>query len=180
MPFSRRWLLAAALVLPACHSRDRVHVETDEGPPRASEVVSMADAKASSQLVSGFYGLEAGSWRWTAGRFSVMLGTPDNAVQNGATLKLELSVPPPLIDRVKTTVLRANIQGTELTPESFTHAGTVTFVRDVPASVFDGDPVKVDFSLDRFLPAGTVDPRELGVIVTSVGFEPRKSPISTP
>ena len=39
---------------------------------------------------------------------------------------------------------------------------------------------KVEFALDRYLPAGTVDPRELGVIVTSVGFEPRKSPISNP
>jgi hypothetical protein len=175
MPLSRRWLLTAALLLPAC-KRDRVHVETDEGPPRPSEKISMDDTKASSQLVSGFYGLEAGSWRWTAGRFSVLLGTPDSAVRNGATLKLELSVPQPLIDRVKTTVLRASVQGTALSPESFTHPGTVTFVREVPANLLDGDPVKVEFALDRYLPAGAVDGRELGVIVTSVGFEPRKSP----
>jgi hypothetical protein len=180
MPFSRRWLLAAAVLLPGCHSRDRVHVETDEGPPRPATVVTMADLKTAPQLLSGFYGLEGKSWRWTARNFSVLLAPPASATQNGAVLKLQLSIPQPLIDRVKTTALKATVHGADLSPESFTQAGAYTFIRDVPANLFDGDPVKVDFSLDRFLPAGAVDPRELGLVVTSVGFEPRKSPLTTP
>jgi hypothetical protein len=150
-------------------------VETDEGPPRLAVMISMSDAKSSPQLLDGFYGLEDNSWRWTAGHFSVLLRPPASAVDNGAVLKVQLSVPKPLIDHVKTTALTATIQGTALSPESFTLPGSFTFIRDVPAKLFDGEPVKVEFALDRFLTPGAADSRELGLVVTSVGFEPRKS-----
>jgi hypothetical protein len=172
---SRLLAVSAALFLAACHSRDRVHVETDEGPPRMAMMISMADPASAPQLLEGFYGLEDKSWRWTAGHFSVNLRVPSGAGQNGAILKVQLSIPQPLIDHVKTTALTASIEGTSLSPESFTQSGAFTLIRDVPAKLMDDESVRVDFSLDRFLPAGTIDPRELGVVVSSVGFEPRKS-----
>jgi hypothetical protein len=181
MSFKLRLLGAVAFVfLCACHSKDRIHVETDEGPPRMAAMLTMADEKTAPQLLEGFYGLEDKSWRWTAGHFSVLLGTPPRASQDGAVLKVQLSIPKPLIDRVKTTSLTAEIGGARLSPESFTQPGAFTFVRDVPAKALEEDSVRVDFSLDRFLPAGTVDGRELGLVVTSVGFEPQKSKSAAP
>jgi hypothetical protein len=41
----------------------------------------------------------------------------------------------------------------------------------VPASALSSDAVSAEFALDKFLPPGTVDQRELGVVVTSIGFE---------
>lgn len=177
----RTGLLAAGLLLlGGCHSKDRVHVETDEGPPRMAAMLTMADEKSSPQLLEGFYGLEDKQWRWTAGHFSVLLSTPPLGSRDGAVLKVQLSIPKPLIDRVKTTTLTAEIAGTKLSPESFTQAGSFVFVRDIPAKLLQDDSVRVDFSLDRFLPSGTVDGRELGLVVTSVGFEPQKSTHITP
>lgn len=150
-------------------------METDEGPPRLAMMISMADPKTSPQLLDGFYGLEGNSWRWTASHFSVSLRPPSNAVQMGAILKVDLSIPQPLIDRVKTTTLMASVQATPLSPESFTQSGSFTFARDVPAKLLDADSVTVNFSLDRFLPAGSIDGRELGLIVSAIGFTPQKS-----
>jgi len=176
MWFNSRVLVAAALLFVcACRSKDRVHVETDEGPPRLASTLLMSDEKMSPQLVEGFYGLEDKSWRWTAGHFSVLLSAPPLASRDGAVLRVQLSIPKPLIDRVKTTTLTAEIGGIKLSPESFTQSGSFSFVRDVPAKLLEEDSVRVDFSLDRYLAAGTVDGRELGVVVTSVGFEPQKS-----
>jgi hypothetical protein len=47
------------------------------------------------------------------------------------------------------------------------------FSRDVPARAFTGDAATVEFSLDKFLAAGKVEQRELGVIAVSAGFEVR-------
>jgi hypothetical protein len=38
----------------------------------------------------------------------------------------------------------------------------------VPAAALGPDPITVDFAVDKFLPAGTVETRELGLIVSSV------------
>lgn len=184
MPRSLKWagmgvrwagFFAVAFLLGGgCRSKDRVHVETDEGPPRMAAMVTMSDEKLAPQLLEGFYGLEDKSWRWTAGHFGVVLSTPPLAAQNGAVLRVSLSIPKPLIDHVKTTTLTAEIGGTSLSPESFTQPGAFVFVRDVPAKLLTEDSVRVDFSLDRYLAAGTVDGRELGLVITAIGFEPRR------
>jgi hypothetical protein len=143
-------------------------------------MISMSDPKLAPQLLEGFYGLEDKSWRWTSGHFSVMLSTPPRSSTDGAVLKIQLSIPKPLIDRVKTTTLTAEIAGTKLSPESFTQSGSLVFIRDVPAKLLEDESVRIDFSLDRYLPAGTVDGRELGVVVTSIGLEPQKNTTPVP
>ena len=62
--------------------------------------VNMGDPRVAGQLVDGFYGVEAGSWRWTARQFSVKLKTPEGAAQKGATLRFLLTVPPAVILRI--------------------------------------------------------------------------------
>jgi hypothetical protein len=43
----------------------------------------------------------------------------------------------------------------------------------VPAEALTGDSVPIEFSTDKALPPGTVEKRELALIVTSVGLVPK-------
>ncbi len=134
-------------------------------------VVHMADPRASAQLVTGFYQIEQNAWRWTAGKFVVVLRTPRGAAQKGALLKLEFALPTPVISRLKTVTLTANVDGTNLPPATYEKSGTYVFVRDVSPDLMRNDSVRVEFSLDKFLAAGAVEGRELGVIAANVGLE---------
>jgi hypothetical protein len=168
-----RAALAATLFigLAGCKNKDRVTVQTEEEAPRLATMLAMNDPRAPAQLVSGWSGLEGNAWRWTAGHFVVMLRPPLGAGQNGAVLQFKFNLPEAIIKKVKTTSLSATVNGAALPPETYTQAGDYTYTRDVPASALPGDSAKVEFTLDKFLPAGSVETRELGVIATSVGFE---------
>lgn len=167
---------AAALILSgaACKRHDRVRLEqTDEQAPQLASIVHVADPRNASQLVTGFYDIEQNSWRWTAGKFSVLLRPPRGAAQKGAVLQLKFSVPDAVLSKLKTVSLAATVGGSPLTPESYTQSGEFTYSREVPANVLAGESVKVDFSLDKALPPTGGDQRELGVVVSTVGLSPK-------
>lgn len=172
----RNWIVvtvAATLVLAAgCKRSERARVQhTEEEAPRLATAVHVADPRSAAQLVSGFHDVEQNAWRWTAGKFTVMLRTPRGAAEKGAVLRLKFSVPEPVLAKLKTISLGASIDGTTLTPETFTQPGEFTYEREVPAALMARETAKIDFFLDKALPPGTVDQRELGVIVSSVGLE---------
>ena len=155
----------------ACTNKDKTRVLTEEEAPRMATMLTMQDPRAPTQLLLGFYSLEPGNWRWTAGHFSVVLRPPRDAKEAGAAIKLKFSIPPAVLDRVKSTSLTAQIGTLTLPAETYNKPGDYEYRRDVPGSAFTSDPIKVDFSLSQFLAAGTVEGRELGVIATAVGFE---------
>jgi hypothetical protein len=135
--------------------------------------VSMNDLSAGSQLLTGFYGVENNSWRWTAGRFSVQLGSPPGASQNGAKLNLSFTVPDALIRNQKSVSLSASIGGMQLKSQSYNTSGPLVFTADIPGSMLPADSVRIDFALDKTTrPEG--DRRELGVIAGSVELDPSK------
>jgi hypothetical protein len=101
----------------------------------------------------------------------VILRPPKGADQNGAVLKLKLVLPDSIIDRVKQTTLSAKVNGFDLAPETYSHSGDYTYTRDVPASALSGATVRVDFALDKFVPSGVIEGRELGLVCSMVGFE---------
>ena len=155
-----------------CKRARKTRVEaTDEAGPTLVSVVNMADARASVQLLKGFHDVESNAWRWTMGKFSVTLRPPLNAPQKGATLVVKLNIPEAIMGRVKSTTLTANVNGAAIAGETYTKAGEYTYSKDVPASALSADAVTVDFALDNFLPPGAADQRELGVVVSSIGFE---------
>ncbi|MGC9948161.1 MAG: hypothetical protein ABSF64_17490 [Bryobacteraceae bacterium] len=166
-------LLTLALASAGCQRRKRVNVETVEETPVLASVVATADPHAAAQLIGGFYGVEQNSWRWTSGRFSVLLRPPRSAAAKGALLQLKFSVPDVSISKLKGVSLSASVNGTALAPESYTQAGQFTYSRDVPPNLLAGDAVRVDFSLDKTIPPGASDRRELGVVVSLVGFQPK-------
>ena len=133
-------------------------------------MLGMADARTSMQLVHGFYQLENGAWRWTGRTFGVSLRVPPHAAANGARLMMKVTVPQAQLDKLKSLTLSARVNGTELSPETYDHAGEFLYRRDVPATALSQDMANVEFSLDKVAPPVAPDIRELGIVVMNVGF----------
>jgi hypothetical protein len=165
--------LGVCLLLTGCKHRDRkIRVQqTEEDTPSLASVIRLGDPRTASQLVKGFYNIEEKTWRWTMGQFTVALRPPRNASLNGATLHFKFVLPEAVLSKVKTVSVSASVNGTPLSPETYTQSGDFDYSRDVPGKLLPGEAVNVEFTLDHFLEAGMVEQRELGVIATSVGFE---------
>ncbi len=132
--------------------------------------VNMGDPRIAGQLVDGFYGVEAGAWRWTAKQFSVKLRTPDGAAQKGATLRFLLTVPPAVIEKNASVTLSASLEGQTLAPETYSAEGQFTYKRDVPPGVLGGSDTVVSFQLDKSMVPGGMDKRDLGVVATTIAL----------
>ncbi|MGD1069950.1 MAG: hypothetical protein ABSB15_07405 [Bryobacteraceae bacterium] len=170
------FFLLGAIALSGCrgkHQRAVVQNEepSDTPPPRAASVLRVTDPAAQEQLLHGFYGVEGGAWRWTAGKFTVALRPPLASAQRGATLSFAFSVPDVVIRKLHDLTLTAWVGSAKLKSETYTNAGSYTFTTDVPPELLAKDPFIVDFALDKSLPPGPSDRRELGVIAVSVGLE---------
>ena len=131
----------------------------------------MNDPAAGKQLLKGVYGVEAGAWRWASGHFSILLRPPLAAAQHGGTLSLGITIPDVVAQKVGKVTLSVSSGGTKLKSESYPKDGAFTFSADVPAALLTKDSVTFDFDLDKSIPAGTIDQRELGIIVSSVALE---------
>lgn len=167
---------ALALVfLPAgCNRKPKaqapVHVVEEEKTALAT-VVHVADPRASSQLLSGFHDVEQGSWRWTGKKFSIVLAIPENVSRKQVSLVFKMAVPEPVIQKLKSVTLTASVNGVALEPEIYRRAGEYVFTREVGAKALGGGSAQIDFELDKALPAGPNDSRELGLVATSIGFD---------
>ncbi len=144
---------------------------TQEETQELAGMIHVADPRASLQLVKGFHEVEQNAWRWTMARFAVTLRAPAGASQKGATLVLKGAVPDPVIAKLGPVTLTANVEGVPLAAETFSKPGEYTYRRDVPPAAFPAEAVMVNFALDKALAPGEADHRELGLVVTSVGFE---------
>lgn len=172
--------LAAALILTgACRGKHhRTSVENEEPaeattpettPTHLTSSLKVNDPGASTQLVKGFYGIEGGSWRWTAGHFSIVLSSPLSSAQRGGTLTLAFNVPDIVIRKLGSITLSAAVGVTKLKSETYNKPGSYTFTADIAPELLSNDTITVDFALDKSLTPGSVDQRELGIIVTAVG-----------
>jgi hypothetical protein len=164
-------LLIAIACTVACKGRKVRTAGTDEEAPRMASVLNMGDPKVEPQLITGFYGVEAGAWRWAARQFTVTLRPPFGSAQKGAKLTMKLTVPQVVIDKNKSITVSGTIGNAPLPPETYTTAGDYVYVRDVPASALTGDSVRADFQVDKAMPPAPPDIRELAVIVLSIGLE---------
>jgi hypothetical protein len=167
------FLIALFALTPAgCKRRKREQAQTvEEAPAGLATMVHAADPRAAVQLTSGFHPVEQNAWRWTMGHFSVVAKPPAGAAHKGATLVLKFVIPDIEMQKLKSMTLSASANGVKLEPETYTTPGEHTYSRDVPASAMSGDAVTVNFALDKYLPPSDSDSRELGLIVSTVGFE---------
>ncbi|MBE7543610.1 MAG: glycosyltransferase family 39 protein [Bryobacteraceae bacterium] len=139
---------------------DRVTLWEAVGVDPTLSWVPMNAEGAEDHLVEGVYGLEQGSWRW-AGRRSVyrLLGTG-----RPAALAAEVFVP----ERAPGRTVRLLVDGEMVAEQRLPGEGRHRIGSAIlPART---GPVTVTLEIDRgFTPAG--DRRELGLIVTALGFE---------
>jgi hypothetical protein len=164
-------LLTLALAPLGCQRKQPpVQPAGKEAPPMAS-TINMGDPSTTTQLIAGFYGIEQNAWRWTGRSFSLVLRRPSGASHNGAVLQLHLTVPPVIVEKLKTISLSATIGGSALPPETYTQAGDYTYTRDVAPALLAGDSVRVDFQLDKSMQPGSSDMRDLGVVAVSAGLD---------
>jgi hypothetical protein len=166
-----RWCCSALLVTLALAPLGCKRKKAGNEAPRMASTIHMGDPRTATQLIIGFYGIEQNAWRWTARRFSLVLRPPQGAAQKGAFLEVRLTVPPVIIEKLKTISLSAIIDGDTLPPETYTQAGDYTFSREVPPALLAGESVRVDFRLDKSMPPSGADLRDLGVVVLSAGLE---------
>jgi hypothetical protein len=142
-------------------------VETEESFPGPSPVVTAGDLRLAPQLLRGWHEVEHGSWRWTERQFSVALPAPRD---RPVSLRLEFSLAEAILARLGPITLRAAVNGAPLAASSYSNPGQHVYRRPIPAGTFREETVQVDFVLDKALPPGTLDRRELGIVVASVGF----------
>ncbi len=159
-----------ALLAPVGCKRKK-HAQADDQPAGLATMVNAADARTSAQLVRGFYDVEQNAWRWTGPSFAAKLRTPSTAAQKGAMLELKFTVPEVVTQKVGAVTLSASVNGQKLTPETYPKSGEYTYSRDIPASALQGESATVEFTLDKYMPGTAQDVRDLGVIVTMIGFE---------
>jgi len=161
------------MLISACKRRDKKIAvqQTDEDSATLATMVFMGDPKTAPQLLKGFYNIEQNTWRWTAGQFAVALRPPRNAAVRGAILHLKFVFPEAVQSKLQSISISATVNGNPLSAEAYTKAGEQEYTREVDRKLLAGDAVNVEFTLDKFLAAGTVEQRELGIIATSAGFE---------
>jgi hypothetical protein len=134
--------------------------------------ISAGDPKAEPQFVSGFHLVEQNRWRWTEGKFAVVLRPPSRASEEGARLVLQFALPEVVIQRLGAVEIRAKVDGGSLPATRYTKPGQQVYSQLVPAGVMKGSSARVEFALDKFLPAGSLEGRELGVIAATIALEP--------
>lgn len=177
MTVARKLIFVFGILLPAlagtgCNgtqTRTTVKNEEPAAAPALLSVVNTADARSGDQLLSGFYAVEQGAWRWTAGHFSALLGVPPGAPERGATLSLAFNFPGAVAGPLKQVTLTASVDGKKLASAPYKAEGNYIFAAEVPPGMLSSGSLKVDFALDKSLPPGA-DKRELGIIATSVGL----------
>jgi len=171
------WVLTDAAfrrLLRRANWEPRAYLVTSDrmGPSRMAEyrAFCLARSKFVDEPLNVLYGKgwhppEEGGWRWTAREFAVRL---ESARYSGASaIELSLYIPEILIERFGAVTLSAIANGSDLATERFTAPGAFTYRRRLPQSTAEGD-VRVDFFLDRALPADSSDRRERGLIVASI------------
>jgi len=159
-----------ALTLTACRPRKEAP-PTIEGPVEPLSAIKVADPAVAGQLVSGFHEVERNAWRWTAHEFAVTLRPPFTASQKGAILKVNFNLPDTVFSKKGPITLSARIGATALSSVRFDKPGPQTYTSDVPPSALAVDPLRIDFTTDKFIASGEADKRELALIVQSVALE---------
>lgn len=119
-----------------------------------------------TRLLEGFHGVEAGGWRWTQKHFAVQLLPPPRGQPHW--VRAALYFPDALIRRTGPITLTAKAGNKTIGTRTFAEAGEMVFEAPLPSASIG--PVRVDFHLDKALPPGAEDSRELGLIVKSVGW----------
>jgi len=166
-------LVALALSTSACKKKQPVEY-VQEGTSQLTSVVNVADPRAAVQMLRGFHELESNAWRWTASKFAVALRPPKDT-SGGVKVYAEIVVADAVVDKVGLPTVTVTMDGRALPPAKIVKTGPQRVEWDVPAELLKSDVVTAEFSVDKFLAAGQVEQRELGLIVSVAGLQSSKA-----
>ncbi len=127
---------------------------------------SSFDRLANVELLEGWHAAEGTGWRWTAREFSFRIRTTGTA--RARTVALNLFLPDELLVAHGAVALLGTMNGGDLEPAEFRHAGAHVLVRPLPRG---GDDILARFRVSATLPADAHDSRERGVVVTSISVD---------
>jgi len=136
-----------------------------------SHAFSMRDVDGTRQLIAGVYQVENNQWRWTSGDFSIVLATPPRAATRGASLLFAFAIPDAILRRTGPVTLAAYLNQTAVGTATYRTAGAQRFSAMILPALLRQSPVMINFHLDRFVPKGVLDSRELGFIAESISLE---------
>ena len=139
---------------------DQVQAETMIERKPVLTNLPMNAPEAEQQIVSGLYSLENSQWRWT-GKTAIMLLKPP---AQSTPLVMRFFIPDSAPAREITVKLNDEI----IARETYSKPGSYTLV-SLPVHPV-GDSAEVSVSVDKSF-STQQDKRELGVILTQIGFE---------
>ena len=160
------WGICRFLTLGNTESSDPAGGEADE---RAFCLVRSRAVRQQAHLLGGWHKIEPAGWRWTERRFAVAFH--DCKRERRAHLRLNFALPESLVEQLNPLRLAAAAEGRELGVETYQSSGEHLFQAHLPEDLLEREPVVIEFELDKAVPPGPVDKRELGVIVTSVELD---------
>ncbi len=172
MPRACSFLLALAAACACVTNEPGVPVREEDGaaPAALLSSVNAADPQAEPQLLRGFHGLEQNAWRWTERKFSVMLQPPPPG--QPVIVNLAFTLPGVVTEAVGPITVTARVNGEEIGSQTYPEPGEAQqFEAETPAELIGSEPAEVEFELDKAMPPSERDPRELGIIVSSVSFQ---------
>jgi tRNA (mo5U34)-methyltransferase len=159
------WQLCDFMTTGRSQDSDPVRLDRDE---RAFCLIkSCYDRLGNIDLLEGWHQPEESGWRWTQQEFSARVQWESQ--QRPRSLHVDMFVPEDLISRVNPLHMRVSANQVELTPESFRSVGPQKLIRKLPRTA-EGSVV-LRFGLSGAIPPEQHDPRERGIIITSIRVE---------
>jgi hypothetical protein len=150
-----------------------IEVEPGSHAPRAAELnmkIQMNDPESEAHL-NGFYPIEGGQWRWTQRNFSVTFEGSEPAGE-GARIRLELYVPDAVSQKLGPMTLAARMDDRSLGSATYREPGVYTFEAPLWAEWIHPGRMRIDFALDKAMPAAAPEHRELGIVVENFSVLP--------
>lgn len=142
---------------------------TAEGDERAFCLLKSVplERQGEIQLVRGWHQVEYACWRWTEREFAVVAPLPASM---RPMLRLRFFLPEIVVEKLGPLTLAAEVDGQPLAGETYAQPGEYVYARGLPPGE-PGRRVRIEFRLDRALPPDEADPRERGLIVSSLTIE---------
>jgi hypothetical protein len=135
-----------------------------------ASTVTVTSDKA-GQLVSGFYEVEDNAWRWTHRRFEILFPAPMDAARAGGTADLDVALPATMFARFGAQTITCSLDGVAASPVTLSAAGR-THVR-FAFPPFTQEVARLACQVEKVIPPGGGDPRELGIIVHRASLQAR-------
>ena len=133
--------------------------------------LNLGDIRNKAQLGSGWYGIEDGGWRWMSKQAEAVLRVPAEAAP---VFEMQLFFPPGFMQRTGGSVtVSVMLDGRLLTRETYLQPGGYRLAKSVSRDQLTAPAVRVTLQLNRAMPPDASDQRELGAVVSRLGFASR-------